>query len=49
MINDLPRFQIMSDNVYFASNEEASIAVLTAVFCFTNAQHNLIKFKLYNN
>ena len=49
MINELARFQIMSDNVYFASNEQASIAVLTAVFCFTNAEHNLIKLKLYNN
>ena len=40
MINELARFQITSDNVYFASNEQASIAVLTAVLCFTNAEHN---------
>ena len=34
--------------VYFANNEQASIAVFTAVFCFTHAEHNSIKLKLYN-
>ena len=38
-----------SNNIYFANNEQASIAVFTAVFCFTHAKYNLIKFKLYNN
>ena len=38
-----------SENVYFANNEQASIAVFTAVFCFTRTEHNLIKLKLYNN
>ena len=32
----------------FSNNEQASIALFTAVFCFTHAQHNLIKLKLYN-
>ena len=30
------------------NNEQASLAVLTAVFCFTRAEYNLIKLKLYN-
>ena len=37
--------QIMSDN----NNEQTSIAVFTAVFCFTPTKHHLIKLKLYNN
>ena len=49
MINELARFPTRSDNVYFANNEQASIAVFTAVFCFTHAEHYLIKLKLYNN
>ena len=49
MINELACFPTRSENVYFANNEQASIAVFTAVFCFTHAEHNLIKLKLYNN
>ena len=49
MINELARFPARADNVYFANNEQASIAVFTAVFCFTHAEHYLIKLKLYNN
>ena len=49
MINELGRCPTRSENVYFANNEQASIAVFTAVFCFTHAEHNLIKFKPYNN
>ena len=49
MINKFGRFPTRSDNVYFAKNEQASIAVFTAVFCFTHAEHHLIKLKLYNN
>ena len=49
MINELARFPTRSDNVYFANNEQASIAVFTAVFCFTHAENHLIKLKLYNN
>ena len=45
MINELARFTTRSDNVYFANNEQASIAVFTAVFCFTHAEHHLIKLK----
>ena len=29
--------------------KQASIAVFAAVFCFTHAEHDLIKLKLYNN
>ena len=53
MINKLARFTTRSDNVYFANNEQASIAVFTALLCyvfyFTHAEHHLIKPKLYNN
>ena len=35
---------IRLDNVYFANNEQASL-----VFFIANAEHNLIKHKLYNN
>ena len=49
MINELARFPTRSDNVYFANNEQASIAAFTAVFCFTHAKYHLIKPKLYNN
>ena len=48
MINEIARFPTRSDNVYFANNEQVSIAVLTAVFCFTHAERHLIKFK-HNN
>ena len=33
------------ENVYFANNEQASIAVFIAVFCFTYAKQYLIKLK----
>ena len=53
MINELARFTTRSDNVYFANNEQASIAVITALLCyvfdFTHAEHHLIKPKLYNS
>ena len=49
IINELARFPIRSDNVYFTSNEQVSIAVCTAMFCVTHAEHPLIKLKLYNN
>ena len=49
MINKLAGSPTRPENVYFANNEEASIAVFTAVFCFTHAEHHLIKLKLYNN
>ena len=47
MINELARVPTRSNNAYFANNEQASIAVFTAVFCFTHAEHYLIKLKLY--
>ena len=49
MINELAGSPTRSENVYFANNEQASIAVFTAVFCFRHAKDNLIKLKLCNN
>ena len=49
MINELARSTTRSENVYFASTEQASIVVFTALFCFKYAEHHLIKLKLYNN
>ena len=45
-VNELAGSPTRSGNVYFAKNEQASIAVFTAMFCFV---HHLIKLKLYNN
>ena len=49
MVNELADSPTRSENVYFANNEQASIAVFPTVFCFTHADHHLIKLKLYNN
>ena len=49
MINELGHRPTRSENVYFAKNEQALIAVFTAVLYFTHAEHNLIKLELYNN
>ena len=49
MINELARFPARLENVYFANNEQASITVFTAVFCFSHAEHHFIKLKLYNS
>ena len=49
MINEIGRSPTRSRNAYFANNEQESIVVFTTVFCFTHAEHNLIKLKLYNN
>ena len=49
MISELTGSPTRSENAYFANNEQASIAVFSAVFCFTHAEHHLIKLKLYNN
>ena len=46
MVNELARCPTRSENDYFVNNKQASIAVFTAVFCFTHAEHNLIKLKL---
>ena len=40
MINEPPGCPARSENVYFANNEQASIAVFTAVFCLKHAKHN---------
>ena len=49
IINELARFPIRSDNVYFMSNEQVSIAVCTAMFCVPHVEHPLIKLKLHHN
>ena len=48
LINELARSLTRSKNAYLANNDQASISVFTAVFCFKHTQHNLIKPKLYN-
>ena len=50
MINELAGPPTRPENVYFANNEQVSIAVFTAVFCFTHAEHHLnsVKFKETN-
>ena len=48
IINELKFCPTRSNNVYFANNEQASLA-FTDVFCFAYSEHNLIKLKLYNN
>ena len=40
IIYELTGSPTRSENVYFPNNEQASIAVFTAVFCFTHAVHN---------
>ena len=49
MINEHAGSPTRSENVYFTNNQQASISVFTAVFCFTHAEHHLIKPKLNNN
>ena len=41
MINELARFP----SILTSNNEQVSIDVLTAVFCFTHSEHHLIKLK----
>ena len=43
MSNELADHPARLENVYFANNEQASIAVFTAMFCFTQAGHPSIK------
>ena len=43
MINELAGSPTRSENVFFASNEQALIAVFTAVFCFKHAEYHLIR------
>ena len=49
MIDKLGRSLTRSENVYFANNEQASIAVFTAAVFFAHSKHCLIKLKLHNN
>ena len=49
MINKLAGSPTRSENVYLANNEQAPIAVFTAVFCFTHAEYDLIKQRNNNN
>ena len=44
IVNELGGSPIRLDNVYFANNEHALLVFFTA-----QAEHNLIKLKLYNN
>ena len=48
MINELAGSPTRSENVYFANNEQESIAVFTCVLCFTHAEHHLINFIIIN-
>ena len=41
MINEFAPLPTRSGNVYFANSEQGSIAVFTAVFCFTYPEHHL--------
>ena len=47
MINELAGSSTRSESFYFANNEQSSTSVFIAVFCFTHAEHHLIKLKLY--
>ena len=49
MINKLAGSSTRSENVYLANNEQAPIAVFTAVFYFTHAEYDLIKQRNNNN
>ena len=49
MINELARSPTRSDNIYLSNNEQASTVVFAAMFCFTHAEHNLIKQRNNNN
>ena len=40
IINELGRCPTILDHVCFANNEQASLAVFTAAFCFAHAEHN---------
>ena len=48
MINKLGRCSTGLNYVYFTNNKHAS-PEFTDAFCFAHVEHNLIKFKLYNN
>ena len=48
MINELAGFPTRSENAYFANNEQASIAVFTAVFCFVIDQRKLQQRAMWN-
>ena len=42
MINELAGSPTRSENVYFANDEQVSIAAFTTVFCFEHVEHHLI-------
>ena len=48
LIIELAHSPTRSENVYFANDKQALIKSLL-MFCFTHAEHHLIKLKLYNN
>ena len=48
MINELAGSLTRSENAYFANNEQASIAVFDALFCFTHAEHEHKQCAMWN-
>ena len=48
IIDELVRCPTRSGNLYFANNDQATLAFVPA-FCLAHAKHNLIKLKSYNN
>ena len=48
IIDELARCPTRSGNLYFANNEQATLA-FAAAFCLAHTEHNLIKLKSYNN
>ena len=40
MINEIAGSPTRSENGYFAKNEQEPIALFTALFCFTHAEHH---------
>ena len=48
IINELGRCLTRSDNVYFSNNEQ-TLLLFNAAFCFEHGEPNLTKLKLYIN
>ena len=48
IINELRSFQTRLENFRIAKIEYALLAVFTNAFCFSHAEHNLIKVKSYS-
>ena len=48
IVNEPRLYANRTSNLDFANNEQSSLAVSTAAFCFANDKHNLIKLELLN-